>query len=183
MAQGINFADSLSFSELLQKAKLDKKYLFLDVYATWCGPCKYMDSQIYPNKEVGDFFNTYFVSAKMQIDQVKTDNEQVRNWYEDAKNISQKYKVTTLPAFLFFNQEGSLIYRFSGSSDDGSSFISKARKVLDKDEQYFFLLNEYNQGERNTSMINTLLELAKATGDEKMIMRIRSETGNPLKVN
>ncbi len=38
---GIKFEDG-NFSSLLAKAKKDKKLIFLDAYASWCGPCKLM---------------------------------------------------------------------------------------------------------------------------------------------
>ena len=41
-AQGINFEKS-SFETLLAKAKKEKKLVFVDAYAVWCGPCKLMD--------------------------------------------------------------------------------------------------------------------------------------------
>ena len=39
--------------------------LFVDVYATWCGPCKMMDSQVYPDPAVAEFMNTHFVNVRM----------------------------------------------------------------------------------------------------------------------
>ena len=37
-----------TLKELLAKAAKEKKYLFVDVYATWCGPCKAMATQVFP---------------------------------------------------------------------------------------------------------------------------------------
>lgn len=38
---GIKFDDG-NFSSLLAKAKKENKLIFLDAYASWCGPCKLM---------------------------------------------------------------------------------------------------------------------------------------------
>ncbi|WP_260744016.1 thioredoxin domain-containing protein [Elizabethkingia anophelis] len=34
--------DDGNFSSLLAKAKKENKLIFLDAYASWCGPCKLM---------------------------------------------------------------------------------------------------------------------------------------------
>lgn len=40
-----------TLKELLAKAAKEKKYLFVDVYATWCGPCKAMATQVFPQEK------------------------------------------------------------------------------------------------------------------------------------
>ena len=37
--ESINFQNS-TFKEILAKAKSEKKLVFMDAYAAWCGPCK-----------------------------------------------------------------------------------------------------------------------------------------------
>ena len=44
--KGIHFVNGLSWQEVLQKAKAENKYIFVDCYATWCGPCKAMDKEV-----------------------------------------------------------------------------------------------------------------------------------------
>src|ERR1700761_8867531 len=62
---GIQFTKVLSWEEVLQKAKTEHKYIFMDCYATWCGPCKGMEEDIYPLKAVGDVYNKDFISVKL----------------------------------------------------------------------------------------------------------------------
>jgi thioredoxin 1 len=40
-----------------------KKIIFVDAYASWCGPCKMMDSKTFKDKEVADFFNENFINC------------------------------------------------------------------------------------------------------------------------
>ena len=58
----INFEKS-SFSEILAKAKQEKKLIFLDAYAVWCGPCKLMDKNVFTDSMVASYFNANYVNA------------------------------------------------------------------------------------------------------------------------
>ena len=55
-SQGIQFEENHDLNAALAKAKAENKLIFIDAYAVWCGPCKVMARDIFPLKEVGDFF-------------------------------------------------------------------------------------------------------------------------------
>lgn len=55
-AQGINFQKG-SWAEIKAKAKAENKFIFVDAYTTWCGPCKWLSKKVFPQKKVGDLFN------------------------------------------------------------------------------------------------------------------------------
>ena len=71
---GVNFEHKLSWEQILEKAKNENKYIFVDVYATWCAPCKKMEQLVYTSNEVAQYENKYFVSVKLQIDTTKNDD-------------------------------------------------------------------------------------------------------------
>ena len=47
--------DEGSFTEVLTKAKQEKKMVFMDCYTSWCGPCKMMTEEVFPQKEARMF--------------------------------------------------------------------------------------------------------------------------------
>ena len=112
IAQGIHF-ETGTFSEALSKAAKLKKPLYVDVFTTWCGPCKMMAKNYFPNKKVGDYFNEHFVN--FQIDAEKG----------EGLVVAKKYAVTGYPTNLFLDgKSGSVVYRTSGMPSEVDGFIN-----------------------------------------------------------
>ena len=44
---GVKFTED-TFANVQKVAKKAKKPIFVDIYTTWCGPCKYLASKIFP---------------------------------------------------------------------------------------------------------------------------------------
>ena len=76
--KGIRFEKGLSWQQVLEKAKAENKFIFVDCYATWCGPCKQMERDVYPVPQVEELYNDRFISVKMQMDSSKADDEWVK---------------------------------------------------------------------------------------------------------
>ena len=66
--QGIAFEPVRSWKKVVEKARKESKLVFVDCYADWCGPCKQLASQVFTRKEVGDFFNSHFVSIQLNVE-------------------------------------------------------------------------------------------------------------------
>jgi len=170
--RGIKFEQGLSWRELLEKAKESNKYIFVDCYATWCVPCKYMADSILTKDEVETFMNETFLNVKVQMDQTTKDDDKFKSWYSEAKQIMDTYIVEAFPTFLFIDSDGVLVYKATGSFSDPAAFIAKASKATDPDEQYFFLLEEFNKGKREEVFINRLRRTAQQFGDENILKKL-----------
>lgn len=156
--KGVQFEQSLSWKEIQAKAKAEKKYIFMDAFTTWCGPCRYMAANIFPQEQVGTYFNQNFINVQVQLDTAKADNEEVKKWYADAHDIMTGYKINVFPTYLFFDPNGRLVHRAIGSSD-AEQFLSKAKEALHPETQYYVMLDNYTGGQKDPGF---LLKLAYA---------------------
>lgn len=131
-SEGIRF-ENLTFNKALEKAKQTNKIIFIDCYTTWCGPCKYMEKNIFSLKEAGEYFNTKFINLKIDMMQ------------EEGKKISSKYPVKGYPTFLFIDGDGKEVARVMGSTNTFAEFKSKIEEVLNSDNSLESLKNNYSK--------------------------------------
>ena len=115
-SQGINFFKG-TFDEALAKAKQENKLVFVDFYATWCGPCKQMVEKVFTDEEVGKYMNEKFVC--MQIDVEK------EGW---QKETAGNFNVTVLPTLIFFKADASVVSRLAGAREK-ADFLNAAKVV------------------------------------------------------
>ena len=90
MARLIN---SSEFSGLLQEDKL----LVVDFFATWCGPCKKLAREVFPQPEVGKVLNARFVN--LQIDMEKG----------EGPAVSKQFGINSFPTMLILNPDGTKV--------------------------------------------------------------------------
>ena len=136
---GVGFETNLSWVAVKAKAKAENKYIFVDCYATWCGPCRLMREEVFQRPSVGAFFNAHFVSVSLQMDKTEKDSQTVQAWYDDAAAISKDYGVELYPTYLFFSADGRPIHRADGAVE-AKKFIQFGTDALDPTKQYYTLV-------------------------------------------
>ncbi len=134
-----NFRE-LTFDQAAAAAKSEGKLVFVDVMTSWCGPCKMMARDVFPQKKVGDFMNEKFVCLK--IDAEKGEGIQ----------IAKTYKVDAYPTFLLLNPDKSEVARMvGGKQPDG--FIAEIERLLDPNSTPEKMKERYEGGERTADLI------------------------------
>lgn len=148
--KGIRFEQGLNWSKILDKAKAENKFIFVDCYASWCGPCKLMDAEVYPDASVGDYMNSHFISLKLQMDKTKEDDSVTKFWSGYADKFAGDYTITAYPSFLYFSPDGKIVHKRVGSGSS-TDFISWAKDAENPDKQYYAILKNFQPGKLDTT--------------------------------
>ncbi|WP_431213591.1 thioredoxin family protein [Puia sp. P3] len=111
---GIRFVEDENMQQVKAKAKAEGKFVFVDCYASWCGPCKKMDKDVYPLDDLGRFINDHFICIKMQMDTSRADDAEKKSRYADAHFLIEQYGINAYPTFLFFSPDGRIVHRDMG---------------------------------------------------------------------
>lgn len=142
-AQGMTFFEG-SWEEAQAAAKTQNKPIFVDAYATWCGPCKRMAADVFPQKEVGDFMNKHFINYKLDVEK------------GDGIPFSETYGVQLLPTLYFFNPNGELSHKVVGGLAT-KDFLQASQNALDPDKQLYTQKQKYDKGARDKAFVQTYL--------------------------
>ena len=133
-------------TEILSSAKKEKKLVFMDAYASWCGPCKWMAANIFTNDSAADYYNKTFICTKVDMEK------------GEGIILQQKYQVRAYPTLLFLDTDGNIVHMKVGAVQSAANLISLAHTALDPDECYAGYKKRYSQGENSPEFIYKYLQ-------------------------
>lgn len=116
-SQGIDFRPQYLHTVLDSARAEGKSAIFVDVFATWCRPCHYMDDSIFTQTAVGDYYNRYFASVQLDAEA------------GEGVDFAAKHHVKAFPTLLLLDLEGKVIGRHEGVLQ-GQQLITWAGAVL-----------------------------------------------------
>lgn len=90
------------YDKALKQAKAENKIIFVDVYATWCGPCKMLNQNTFTDDSLSQFFNQNFINLKIDGDT------------EEGIAFMEKYPVEAYPSLYFISAEEKSIKLLTG---------------------------------------------------------------------
>jgi thiol-disulfide isomerase/thioredoxin len=164
-AQGIEFFHG-TWAEALEKAKTEEKIIFVDAFASWCGPCKRMASQTFPDPEAGNYFNANFIN--MKIDMEKLENEE----------FAGKYPVGSYPTLMFIDAAGKIVLKEVGAKTV-EQLIQTGQKALGKSDKSVDYEKKYAEGNREPQLMFDYVRALNAAG--KPSLKITNEYLNSQK--
>lgn len=120
-----------SFQILLK----DKKYMFIDFWGTWCGPCIKLTPEIIKmnekHKSKVEFVGVAFDKNVSDVQEYTINNGM--NWYQSfvsqrisKTNIISEWNITSFPTFILLDKNGKILY------GGGSESLNKIDKLMEK---------------------------------------------------
>lgn len=147
--EGVVFVENKTFAEAVAMAKESGKKVFLDCYTSWCGPCKMMTKNIFPQKAAGDYFNSEFVNIKIDMEK------------GEGPELAKRLKVRAYPTFVMFDGDGKEIGRLVGGMKTAEEFVEAVKNAVG--ESSLSAMNErYDNGERSNEFMSKYLTVLSA---------------------
>lgn len=153
--------NSLTFDEsdqeiIFQKSKTEKKPIFYMIYAKWCPHCNKMKNEVFTDKKVIDFFNSNFVLAQQDGDSLQ------------GKYLKEKFNVTSLPTFVFLDQNETILYKLKGEYSS-EQLISEAKNALNPNTQLPYLEKQFNDAVSDGNKCLAYLMALRKGNDRKTL--------------
>lgn len=147
--KSINF-ETGTFKEILAKAKSEKKLVFLDAFAVWCGPCKMMEKNIFPLPAVRDYYNANFINARIDMEK------------GEGIGIAQRYGIRSYPSYFFLNGDGEVVKHTYGYMGE-EPFLAFAKEA--NDPKFATTSNKelFEKGESSPEFLLNMMQLYSQT--------------------
>lgn len=161
---GIKFTTG-NWDAILAEAKANDKIIFMDAYATWCGPCKMMSKDVFPQKDVGEYYNANFINVKMDMEK------------GEGPQLARDFEVRAYPTLLFIDGDGAIVHRATGYQT-APQFIALAEKALDPSQRLSTMKSRFDKGDRDPEFLyNYLISSYEAMdGNYKRVVSAYLET-------
>ena len=145
-AQGITF--ETEWKTAIEKATKENKMIFMDIYTTWCRPCKMWDKKIFTDSAVSDFFNKNFINLKCNAE---------TGWGIKA---NKHYGFGIFPTFLFIDPVSfEPFYRIENYKQDKQNLIAEGANALRYRNlpPLSMMVKEYENGRRDMAFLQKLI--------------------------
>ncbi len=112
----------MTWEEAVEKSKVEKKKIFVDIYTSWCGWCKKMDKTTFKDPVVVNYINKNYYPVKFDAEQTEdiTFNEKEYKYVKSGKRGYHELAAWLMrgkmgyPTVVFLDEEFNIIQPIPG---------------------------------------------------------------------
>jgi thioredoxin-related protein len=145
-----------------KKASDQMLMLYVDVYATWCGPCKLMDNQVYTDPYVAAYMNTHYVNVRM-------DGES-----DYGRIYAAEQKLEGYPSMFIFSDEGERVSQIIGYTPS-TELVNLLKAVNDGYKKVKNYRAGYNKGTLETGDFADYISVVREMGNQEAAEALAAE--------
>lgn len=155
-----NTVNWMTMEEMAKAQEKEPRKVLIDVYTTWCGPCKIMDANTFTNADVIKYINANFYAVKFNAespDAVKFKGQTYTNegYNPNARgrnsvhDFTKALRVSAYPTIVYLDEELNMIAPIKGYQTPPQielylKFMStNAYKTVQSQEEWEAYLNEF----------------------------------------
>lgn len=117
-AQEINW---VTLEEAVELQKKKPKKIMMDMYTSWCGPCKMLDRNTFSNKDLADYVNKHYYAVKFNAEGNEVVNFKGKTFenpkYNPAKanrrnsshELARFFSIRSYPTIVFLDEKAEFI--------------------------------------------------------------------------
>lgn len=124
IAQG-NSVNWMTMEEMAAAQKKEPRKVLIDVYTTWCGPCKMMDANTFTNADVIKYINENFYAVKFNAESPDAVNFKGQSYTNEGYNpnarggnsvhdFTKALRVSAYPTIVYLDEELNMIAPIKG---------------------------------------------------------------------
>ena len=161
----VNFIEVTTLEEMevaKRKASDQQLMMFVDVYATWCGPCKLMDRDVYTDPVVADYMNANFVSVRM-------DGET-----DYGRKYAAEQQLEGYPSMFIFGRDGDRLSKVIGFTP-AEELVSQLKGTVDSYKSVRELKTKYERGTLETADFEQYITIVREMGNQEEAEQLAAE--------
>ena len=98
-----NYITWLNLEEAQELIKKEPRKIFIDIYTTWCGPCKLMDRTTFKDEKVAEYVRANYYAVKLNAESTRITRFKGEEITE--KELAKAFDVQGYPTILLMDED------------------------------------------------------------------------------